>query len=299
MESKKQISIVIPTRNRKNILKKCLKSLNKQSISNNKYEIIVIDDGSNQDNKTMIESLNLKPDIIYRYQNHSGPAKSRNKGINLASGTYIIFIDDDIIVNEQFVESHLSKLLNNHNVIVHGPVIHTKDLDNPTTAEKKISDFSTAFFATGNASIKKSYLIEAGLFNERFYEYGWEDLEFGKRLKQLGLKAIKAENAVGYHLKYHFSPNHIKNIKEKERKRGRMAVLYHDINPRLSVKLSTLYWKPLILILEMLTIGNWPKSNFTKKLINFSYKNNLKSLRKFIVYFVKLDSYLEGLKEGY
>lgn len=299
MESKIQISIIIPTRNRKKILKKCLKALNKQSCSSNKYEIIIIDDGSNQDNKTMIESLNLKPNIRYYYQEHSGSAKSRNKGINLAKGKYIIFIDDDIIVNEQFIESHLNKLLENENVIVHGPVIHTNDVNNPTSAKKKIRDFSTAFFATGNASIKKSYLIEAGLFNENFYEYGWEDLEFGKRLKQLNLEAIKAKNAVGYHLKHHFSPNHIPKIKEKERKRGRMAVLYHDLNPSLSVKLSTLYWKPLLIILEILTIGDWPESNLTEKLINLLHENNFKNLTNFVLYFVKLNSYLEGLKEGY
>ena len=299
MESEKLISIIIPTRNRKKILKKCLQALNKQSINNNKFEIIIIDDGSTQDIETMIKSLNLKPKLKYHYQKHSGPAKSRNKGIKLAAGKYIIFIDDDIIVNEQFVEKHLNKLLNNDKVIVHGPVIHTNNLDNPTAAEKKIRDFSSAFFATGNASIKKSYLKEAGLFNENFYEYGWEDLEFGKRLKQLNLKAVTAENAIGYHLKYQFSPNHLPNIKEKEKKRGRMAVLYHDINPSFSVKLSTLYWKPLLILLEVLTIGNWPESKFTMKLIKYLHENKLNNPRKFVVYFIKLNSYLKGLKEGY
>ncbi|MCF8000802.1 MAG: glycosyltransferase [Halanaerobiales bacterium] len=299
MESKKQISIIIPTRNRKIILKKCLEALNKQSIDSNKYEIIIIDDGSTQDIETMINSLNLKPEIKYHYQEHSGPAKSRNKGIKFAKGKYIIFIDDDIIVNEQFVESHLNKLLNNDKVIVHGPVIHTNNLDNPSAAEKKIRDFSSAFFATGNASIKKTYLKEAGLFNENFYEYGWEDLEFGKRLKQLNLKAVKAENAIGYHLKYQFSPNYLPNIKEKEKQRGRMAVLYHDINPSFSVKLSTLYWKPLLILLEVLTIGNWPESQFTMKLIKYLHENDLNNTRKFVVYFIKLNSYLKGLKEGY
>ena len=299
MESEKLISIIIPTRNRKKILKKCLQALNKQSINNNKFEIIIIDDGSTQDIEAMIKSLNLKPKLKYHYQKHSGPAKSRNKGIKLANGKYIIFIDDDIIVNEQFVENHLNTLLNNDKAIVHGPVIHTNNLDNPTAAEKKIRDFSSAFFATGNASIKKSYLKEAGLFNENFYEYGWEDLEFGKRLKQLNLKAVKAENAIGYHLKYQFSPNHLPNIKEKEKKRGRMAVLYHDINPSFSVKLSTLYWKPLLILLEVLTIGNWPESKFTMKLIKYLHQNELNKTRKFVVYFIKLNSYLKGLKEGY
>ena len=70
----------------------------------NKFEIVIIDDGSTQDNKKMIESLNLKPHLNYHFQENSGPAKARNQGIKKAKGEYIIFIDDDIIVNNKFIE---------------------------------------------------------------------------------------------------------------------------------------------------------------------------------------------------
>ncbi len=299
MDSKILISIVIPTRNRKNILKKCLVALNNQNYDFNKFEIVIIDDGSNQNNKKMIENLNLKPEVKYTYQEHAGPSTARNNGIKKARGKYIIFIDDDIIVNKEFIKSHIEKLKNNDRVIVHGPVIYTNDLNNPTSAEKKMRDFSNAFFATGNASIKKEYLLKAGLFNERFKEYGWEDLEFGQRLKELDLKTVKAENAIGYHLKYKFSIEDIQKIRNREKQRGKMAVLYHEINPSFAVKFSTLYWKPLILILEILTLGNWPQKNMIKKIVEYLHKKDNKHLRNFILYFIKLDAYLTGLKEGY
>jgi len=299
MDSKPLVSVVIPTRNRKMILRKCLLALNKQTYNFNKFEIIIIDDGSEQNNQTMIKNLDLKPQINYSYQNQTGPAKARNNGIKKAQGEYIIFIDDDIIVNKEFIKSHMKKHKNNNKIIVHGPVIYTNNLDNPTSAEKKIRDFSNAFFATGNASIKKEYLIEAGLFNERFTEYGWEDLEFGKRLKKLNLKPIKAENAVGYHLKHKFSPEKIPDIRTREMQRGRMAVLYHDINPSFSVKSSTLYWKPFILLIEVLTLANWPRTKMAENVVHFFHKKSMKSLRNFFLYFIKLDSYLIGLKEGY
>lgn len=299
MNSKIEASVVIPTRNRREILKKNLKALNKQSYNYDEFEIIVVDDGSTKNNKTMIENLNLKPKFKYYYQKQSGPANARNKGIKNAQGDYIIFIDDDIIVNEKFIENHLKKHKENKKVIVHGPVIYTNNLDNPTSAEKKISDFSNAFFATGNASIKKEYLLKAGLFNEKFKEYGWEDLELGTRLKKMDLSAVHAEDAVGYHLKYKFTPDHIPAVKNRERQRGRMAVLYHEINPSFSVKMSTLYWKPFLILIELLTLGNWPNTEFTKKLISFFDDKDLSILRNILLYFVKLDSYLKGLKEGY
>ena len=299
MVSEIKASVVIPTKDRKKILKKCLTALNKQTYDFNKFEIVIIDDGSSQNNKRMIESLNLNLSINYYFQENSGPAKARNHGIKKAKGEYIIFIDDDIIVNNKFIEAHLNQHEDNNKVIVHGPVIYTNDLDNPTSAEKKLSDFSNAFFATGNASIKKEYLFEAGLFNENFYEYGWEDLEFGKRLKKLDLEAVQAKEAKGYHLKHKFTIEDIPKLRSKERQRGRMAVLYHDLNPSFSVKSSTLYWKPFLILMEILTIFNWPRSKFTKKLVEFFHNKSCKYTRNFILYFVKLDAYLIGLKEGY
>lgn len=299
MNSKIKASVVIPTRNRQEILKKCLEALNNQTYDYDKFEIIIVDDGSTKNNKSMIDNLNLKTNFKYYYQNQSGPAKARNNGIKNAQGEYIIFIDDDIIVNKKFIESHLNKHQENKKVIVHGPVIYTNNLDNPTSAEKKISDFSTAFFATGNASIKKEYLFKAGLFNDKFKEYGWEDLELGTRLKKLNLSAVHAEEAIGYHLKYKFTPEDISAVKNRERQRGRMAVLYHDINPSFSVKMSTLYCKPLLTLLELLTLGNWPDTKFNKNLIILFHEKKSTTLRNIFLYFVKLNSYLKGLKEGY
>src|SRR5690606_11622902 len=105
-------------------------------------------------------------------------------------GELIIFLDSDIVVEEGFIEAHASAHEGLRDRIGHGPVIHTDDLENPTAAKYKLTDVSRAFFATGNASIRREHLLRAGLFDERFREYGWEDLELGLRLKRLGLKAM-------------------------------------------------------------------------------------------------------------
>ena len=291
-------SVIIPTHNRKNILFKTLKALNNQTYSADNFEIIIINDGSTDGTEEMINNFDSNPNILYKYIEQSGPAGARNRGIEICNGNIVIFIDDDIIVNSEFIDSHVETQQKQEKIIAHGPVIHTNNLDNPKKADKKITDFSSAFFATGNASIKKKYLIEAGLFNEAFDKYGWEDLEMGKRLKKLDLKKVDIPEAKGYHYKPEFSLKQVPKILQKEKERGLMAVKYHDINSSLSVKFSTLYWKPFFILKKILTIGNWPHWKITSKILKYAHQKNYKNLRSFILYFMKLNAYFKGMKEA-
>ena len=298
MNNKIETSIIIPTYNREKILYKCLQALNKQTYPANKFEIIIINDNSTDNTETMIKDIKIKPDLIYRKQEHSGPAGTRNTGIKLAKGEFIVFIDDDIIVNPAFLDAHLQEQKHKQKVIVHGPVIYTNNLDNPTKEEMKITDFSRSYFATGNVSIRKNHLMKSGLFNETFTEYGWEDLELGIRLKKMGLKATRAAEAKGFHLKHSFSPEKIPLILEKEQQRGRMAVVYNNIITNWEVKLSTMYCLPFFALEKVLTIGNWPKWDKTEKLVYQLHKKGFNKTRNFIVFFMKLRAYFNGMKQG-
>ena len=101
----------------------------------------------------------------------------------------------------------------------------------------KITDFSAAFFATGNVAIPKHWLEKAGLFDTGFQLYGWEDLELGVRLKKLGLQLIKCPQAVGYHWHPPFSLQQIHNLIDKEIQRGKMGVLFYQKHPTWEVKM--------------------------------------------------------------
>jgi GT2 family glycosyltransferase len=116
-------------------------------------------------------------------------------------------------------------------------VINTCNFDNPTTEPYKITDFSAAYFATGNVAIARHWLIEAGLFDTRFKLYGWEDLELGVRLKNLGLKLIKCPAAVGYHWHPAFTIEQLPQLIEKEIQRGRMGVLFYQKHPTWAVRM--------------------------------------------------------------
>ena len=241
------ISIVIPTYNRLPILQKCLLALENQTLTDNKvsnYEIVVVDDGSSDRTLEWLAANKQQlPHLKTYQQHHQGAAAARNLGVKQAVGETIIFIDSDLVVTENFLQAHADALvageqkLKSDRLFTYGAVINTNNFDNPTSEQYKVTDFSAAYFATGNVAIARKWLEAAGLFDTGFQLYGWEDLELGVRLKQLGLKLIKCPEAVGYHWHPPFNLEQIPTLIEKERERGRMGVVFYQKHPTFDVKM--------------------------------------------------------------
>jgi glycosyltransferase involved in cell wall biosynthesis len=316
------VSVIIPTFNRKEILEKCLSALLNQTYPSERYEIIVIDDGSTDRTDEMVSRLveehGLKEQsmkLIYKWHEHSCAAAARNRGILKASGDLVILLDSDIVTLPDFIEAHVLARLDSDNTpaedvsahnwnisedktIVHGRVIYTEDLDNPTSTKKRISDISMAFFASGNVSIARKWLLKAGLFDEDFIEYGWEDLELGQRLKKLGLRVVRSDGPSGYHLKHEFSVAKLPAMRKREHERGRMAVVYYRKHPTFSVRMSTTMIRPFYWLVGFLTLGGWPDRPSTVRLIDWldrrGWRAPLGVLLQLMIYYW----YIQGIKEG-
>nr|WP_199329537.1 glycosyltransferase [Leptolyngbya sp. FACHB-1624] len=236
------MSVVIPTYNRKPILEKCLRAMERQTFSD--YEIVVVDDGSTDGTVEWLQSHAAEfPHVRLFCQNHGGAAGARNYGVEQAKGDTIVFIDSDLVVTDVFLQSHVETLIQGQKELGHdrlftyGRVINTANFDDPTSEPYKLTDFSAAYFATGNVAIARHWLIEAGLFDTGFKQYGWEDLELGVRLKNLGLKLIKCPEAVGYHWHPAFSLDQIPRLIDVEFQRGRMGVVFYQKHPTFDVKM--------------------------------------------------------------
>ena len=239
-------SVVIPTYNRKPILEKCLKALEHQVFDQSQiagYEVVVVDDGSTDETVEWLDSTAEFSHVRLFEQDHKGAAAARNLGVEKATGDTIIFIDSDLVVTEVFLQSHAEKLLEGARSLGHdrlftyGRVINTCNFDDPTSEPFKVTDYSQAFFATGNVAIARTWLIQAGLFDTQFQLYGWEDLELGVRLKNLGLQLIKCPDAVGYHWHPPFSLSQIPKLIDQEIQRGKMGVLFYQKHPTWNVRL--------------------------------------------------------------
>ena len=242
------LSVVVPTYNRLPILQKCLTALERQELSDREvsgYEIVLVDDGSSDRTLAWIaENRDKLPHVKVYEQNHLGAAAARNLGVKSAVGDTIVFIDSDLVVTESFLQSHADALIKaerdlnlGDRAFTYGAVINTNNFEDPTCEPYKITDFSAAYFATGNVAIKRKWLEEAGLFDTGFQLYGWEDLELGVRLRKLGLKLIKCPQAVGYHWHPAFNLEQIPRAIEREIQRGKMGVVFYQKHPTLNVKM--------------------------------------------------------------
>ena len=100
----KKVSVIIPCYNSQDTIKTTLQSAVNQTYKS--IEIIVVDDGSKDNSKNIIESIKDNR-INYYYQQNKGVSSARNKGIRLATGDYITFLDSDDVINEDKIEIQL------------------------------------------------------------------------------------------------------------------------------------------------------------------------------------------------
>ena len=275
------VSIVIPTYNRKPILIKCLHALENQKLNKliDSYEIIVVDDGSTDGTTEWIkENLRNLPHVVLHEQEHGGPALGRNLGVLKSTGDVIIFIDSDLVVVNNFIINHVSKLnkywiKKNKKCFTYGSVINTSNFQNPLSEDSKITDISFAYFATGNVAISKELLLDVGLFDTSFSLYGWEDLELGERLKKIGVKLIKCPDAKGFHWHPAFNCDQIPLLLNKEIERAKMALIFYQKHKNLRVRFIiqfTIFHK---LLWNVLCLGGLINTNLIFPFLKFLVKS--------------------------
>ncbi len=194
------ISIIVPNYNRKHKLRECLESLLSQDYPQEGFEVIVIDDGSNDGTDNMLSELSHEhPNLRYFLQPHSGPAASRNRGIKEAKSEIIAFTDNDCIVSKDWAKKMVDAHRLEAEVMAIGGLTRVYRGNIKALVSQFLSDGainaniegrqSTIFFPTCNVSIKKQYLGAEG-FKEVFPLPAGEDSEFfwrffkrGKRFK--------------------------------------------------------------------------------------------------------------------
>jgi len=241
-----KISVQISTFNRGAILEKVLLSLDKQTLSKDLFEVVVINDGSTDNTLEIVKTMQskLSYNIVLINQDNLGLPIARNKGIISTKAEIILFIDDDILADKNLLLEHYKIHYKNEDVVVRGWVNHIDKLEIPSKPVFKLADFSTSFFWTSNVSVARKHLIKAGMFYEKFDKYGWEDIEMGYKLRKLGLKLIINNKAIGYHYKPLPSDVNIEKALEIETKRAISAKIYYNLYKSLRVKMAIGYYFP-------------------------------------------------------
>ncbi|MFV0208657.1 glycosyltransferase [Empedobacter falsenii] len=105
MKENIKISIIIPVYNAEVFVDKCLKSVKSQTFKN--FEVIVINDGSNDKSLEIINVFSEDSRFVIINQENQGVSKTRNKGLDLAKGQYICFVDSDDVLNENYLNNFI------------------------------------------------------------------------------------------------------------------------------------------------------------------------------------------------
>lgn len=210
--NKPDISVVIPTYNRLDILRVTLQELFAEA-SQCSREIIVVSDGSNDGTEKYLNELKSDSNIKVIYQNNKGAGAARNAGAAKANADIVLFIDDDMRANPSLLDAHLSCY--RHDIALTA-VIGRMDFD--TRSPKNIlsgyvaswsKDFrdqliengvtSGTDILSGHFSIRNSVFTNLGGFHEIFTQdgrYGNEDIDFGTRLFNSNNKVTYCDSAV-------------------------------------------------------------------------------------------------------
>ena len=169
------VSVIMPIYNVKQYLHKSIDSVLNQSCKN--IELILVDDGSIDGSRQIIEEYTKDSRVTAVFQHNSGTGPARNSGLKIAKGRYIYFMDpDDWLEGEMFLENSLLLENNDPDILIFGYYDHiydeisTQDLDDQIfeTKSEFLSEFNTLFkkgimYTLWNKLYKRKFLEKNGL----------------------------------------------------------------------------------------------------------------------------------------
>jgi glycosyltransferase involved in cell wall biosynthesis len=206
------LSAVLCTFNRAEFLSRVLESIVGQTLDPSDFELIVIDDGSSDDTRQVVEAFGRRLPLRYAYQANAGLASAKNHGIYCSRAPLLLFLDDDDVCGSMLFEEHLKthrKYLEDHfavlgytaldKTLAQKPLLHYVTevgcylFSYPNLKDGDVLDYT--YFWGGRSSCKRKFLIEHGVFNPVF-RFGCEDIELGYRLSKYNLKVVYNARAV-------------------------------------------------------------------------------------------------------
>ena len=189
-------SVVIPSYERPSDLKICLESLSYQNqVDAPSYEIIVSDDSKSDSSRILIEKD--FPHVNWGEGKKIGPAGNRNSGVNRAKGEWIVFLDDDCIAEEGYLNAYSKAIKANPDVqVLEGRIF--ADRPRRTWAEGCPENEQGGMLWTSNLCVSRKLYMEMGGLDERF-QIAYEDVDFALRLKQKEIHSIFVSDAAVCH----------------------------------------------------------------------------------------------------
>ncbi len=238
-----KVSVVLATYNRPDLLLRVLSDLSKQTLPLDRFEVIVVDDGSAVPVRQRIDPKQYPFSLTLMEQKNAGPAAARHLGVGEAHGEILVLIDDDMELPPRFLETHLGYHTTGRPTAVLGryasdPKIGEKsiferyhgvkwdDLSRDIANGKVVVDGT--LLATGNVSMRRQDYLSTGGLDLSLPRA--EDMMLGLDLEEIGVNLVFSDAAYSVHLSDHSAP---------EKWRGR-AFLHGKLEPRIARKHPTM-----------------------------------------------------------
>jgi glycosyltransferase involved in cell wall biosynthesis len=227
-------SIVIPTYNRPDRLANCLSALAKLDYPRDRFEVIIVDDGSPAPLDSVVNPFRDQITITLLRQPNAGPAAARNAGAQRSAGPWLAFTDDDCMPSATWLSAFATQLAIAPNAMIGGRSLNALPHNLYSTASQALIDYlysyysqpqKEMFFASNNIALAKAHYLAIGGFDTSFPLAAAEDRELCDRWQQQGLPMRYAPEVTIRHA-HHLS---LKSFWRQHFGYGRGAFCFHQL----------------------------------------------------------------------
>jgi GT2 family glycosyltransferase len=202
-------SVIIPTYQRPRQLETCLEALALQDYATDRFEVIVVDDGSERPPEEVVTSFGNRLAVVLLTVPHAGPAASRNAGAAEAKGDLLAFTDDDCAPDSGWL-AHLARgFATAPDHLVGGRTLNALPNNSYSAASCLLIDYlytyynadprQAHFLASNNLAVPTDRFHAIGGFDATYRLAAGEDREFCDRWRRSGHQTVYVPEAVVYH----------------------------------------------------------------------------------------------------
>ena len=286
-------SIIIATYNRPQKICACLQSLSRLDYPRDRFEVIVVDDGSQPSLQPVVDCFLDQLDVTLLTQTNAGPAAARNAGAKRARGEFLAFMDDDCTPSPDWLQKLANRFAEIPDHAIGGQTLNPLPENPYSTASQNLLNAGYAyhnptpgqasFFASSNLTVPAAHFHSIGGFDITFKTS--EDRDFCDRWQHHGFQMTYAPEI----LIYHSHPLNFRAFWRRHFNYGRGAYRYHQararrgtgrlrpnpkfytgliLNPLMPLQAQRVFWVRVLLVMSQVanTIGFfWEGFNRSKR----------------------------------
>lgn len=238
MSQQTLFSVVIPTYNRPERLSNCLTAIAQLNFPRDRFEVIVVDDGSKTSMETIVVPFRDLLQMTLIRQINAGPAAARNAGATQAQGTFLVFTDDDCLPAADWLNRLESCFAESPDCLIGGRSLNALPDNLYSTASQILIDYlysyfnqsgqRSSFFASNNIALPAAQFQALGGFDTAFPLAAAEDREFCDRWLHHGYPMRYVPEVQIYHA-HHLT---LASFWRQHLNYGRGAFCFHQIRAK-------------------------------------------------------------------